>query len=136
MMSNISDRRIGRIVTAPERVARMNSETAATVDGEILRSAFAINDRFILTSWHCIREEYSTGAKLWFRLRRETGDGKSYIYLPVRVTNYDGSFDVAALTIDLERLARLGWVRTRPRSCSPISLSRWAPMCAMAIRCR
>jgi hypothetical protein len=102
-----SNQRIGRILTTPERAARMSNETAEAVDGEILRSAFAISDHFIMTAWHCIRDEYADGAPLWFRLRRETAGRKSYLYLPVRVTNYDELFDVAALTIDLERLAEV-----------------------------
>jgi hypothetical protein len=106
-MSQRSNLRIGRILTTDERAARRRSETAIAVDGEILRSAFAINERFIVTAWHCIREECAAGVPLWFRLRREMTGSKEYLYLPVRVTNYDTLFDVAALTIHLERLAEV-----------------------------
>lgn len=107
-MSQTSNRRIGRILTADERAARKGGEEAAGLGSEALRSAFAIDERFILTAWHCVRLECAAGKTLWFRIRRETTGGSAYLYLPVRVTNYDALFDVAALAIDPERLAEVG----------------------------
>jgi hypothetical protein len=98
---------IGRIVTGDERTARMANEAAAALAGETLRSAFAISERFILTAWHAIKQEYESSESLWFRLRRESPGSRVYTYLPVRVTNYDELFDVAALTFNPERLTEV-----------------------------
>lgn len=98
---------IGRLVTSVERTARMANEGAAAVGDEILRSAFVIGGRFILTAWHAIKREYEASEPLWFRFRRESQGRRSYAYLPVRVTNYDELFDVTALTLDSRRIAEV-----------------------------
>jgi hypothetical protein len=105
--SRRGNRRIGRIVTNAERIARINNEMAATVEREILRSAFVIGERFLVTAWHSIEKEWRDSELLWFRLRQERLNSRSYTYIPIRITNYDVPFDVAALAIDLERLAEV-----------------------------
>jgi Trypsin-like peptidase domain len=82
----------------------MADETALANAGEPLRSAFVIGGRHILTAWHCVRESVTSHTQLWFRLRIDGPPARSYAYIPVRVTNYDTDFDVAALTIDSARL--------------------------------
>jgi len=89
--------RVGRIMVGPERAAREESEAARDVPGEVRRTAFAISGSHLLTAWHCVRDAVDDGAPLWFRLRREPAIGRRYVYVPVRVTNYDHVFDVAAL---------------------------------------
>lgn len=96
--------RIGRILTSAERDARLADEAAFTLPGEILRSAFAISARHVLTAWHCVRDTAADPSALWFRLRSGDPQERSYVYIPMRVTNYDEAFDVAALTIDAPRL--------------------------------
>jgi hypothetical protein len=86
----------------------MASETQAKIDGEELRAAFAISDRYILTAWHCVAEEFADAMGLWFRLRRRSASKRSYVYVPVRVTNYDELHDVAVLTVDRQRLPGAG----------------------------
>lgn len=96
--------RVGRILTADERVARLANEAAFALDDEILRSAFAISAQHLLTAWHCIRNDAVDWSSLWFRLRSGNPQERSYVYIPVRLTNYDEAFDVAALTVDAQRL--------------------------------
>jgi hypothetical protein len=83
----------------------MVREGAREVPGEVRRSAFAISDRHVITAWHCIREAAEDREALWFRLRRDALDGRQYCYIPLRVTNYDDAFDIAALAVDSRRLA-------------------------------
>jgi hypothetical protein len=98
---------VGRILTTIERSARIADETAlATVNGEVLRSAFSISARHVLTAWHCIRDT-SPDQELWFRLRRPPSFGRRYDYIPLRLTNYNVPFDVAALAVDERRLAEV-----------------------------
>ena len=82
----------------------MADEAAFALTGEILRSAFAISALHVLTAWHCIRNAAVDWSSLWFRLRSGNPRERSYVYIPMRVTNYDETFDVAALTIDAQRL--------------------------------
>ena len=98
---------VGRIVTDAERSARMADEAAAAIDGEELRSAFAIGPATIITAWHCVAREFSSGEHLWFRMRDTRSDVRAYIYLPMRLTNYNDAFDVAALHVDAARLAEV-----------------------------
>lgn len=100
----IPEPRVGRIVTSDERAARLANEAAFGLPGESLRSAFAISAQHVLTAWHCVRNADANWSSLWFRLRTGSPQERSYVYIPVRVTNYDESFDVAALTIDAQRL--------------------------------
>jgi hypothetical protein len=51
-----------------------------------------------------VRDDHEATNALWFRLRAE-GSRRRYIYIPVRVSNYDKLFDAAALTIDDQRLS-------------------------------
>jgi hypothetical protein len=81
----------------------MSDETAAAIDGEVLRSAFAIGPRHVLTAWHNVREAVRAQAGLWFRLRHDDSQRRHYAYIPVRVSNYDLALDVAALAVDAER---------------------------------
>jgi Trypsin-like peptidase domain len=106
--SQTSVPRIGRILTAKERTARMAAETAKAVDPEVLRSAFAISDRFILTALHCVQDSLAISEELWFRIRSDESGSRNYNYVPVRVTNYDESFDVAVLAVDDSRIAEAG----------------------------
>jgi len=100
--------RIGRLLSDAEREARMADEAAPAGDRELLRSAFAISDRHVITAWHCVRDSLAAHTPLWFRLRTDTPDGRTYAYIPVRVTNYDSAFDVAVLAVDPPRLADAG----------------------------
>lgn len=100
--------RVGRILSAGERIARMADETAFAVNGEVLRSAFAISDRHVLTAWHCVRDALADHTHLWFRLRNDGAQGRRYSYIPLRVTNYDVTFDVAALAVDEQQLGETG----------------------------
>jgi len=83
----------------------MASETAYSVPDEVLRSAFVISERHVLTAWHCVRDIHPEPSLLWFRLRADDTAGRSYVYIPLRLTNFDDEFDVAALAIDVSRLA-------------------------------
>lgn len=100
--------RVGRIMVNKERAGRMADETARDIRGEIMRSGFAISNRHVLTAWHCVREPMDLGESLWFRLRCEEPLDRQYAYVPLRVTNYDTDFDVAALAVDERRLAQSG----------------------------
>jgi hypothetical protein len=96
--------RVGRIISDGERVARSTNEAAATLPGETLRTAFAISNRHVITAWHCVRDDFRSGNPLWYRVRAP-GAKRLYLYIPVRISNYDDPFDTAALTIDEERLS-------------------------------
>jgi Trypsin-like peptidase domain len=98
----MEDVRVGRLMTDDERAARMEDEKAAVIDGEILRTAFAIDARHVLTAWHCTVDHQDRELQLWFRMR--TAVQREYVYIPVRVSHYDIRLDVACLTIDLLRL--------------------------------
>jgi Trypsin len=112
--STILGPRVGRLLTSVERAARMADETAFSVPDEIRRTAFAVGDRHILTAWHCIRDAIPSQSLLWFRIRSDDDPGnRTYIYIPVRLSNYDASYDVAALTIDDPRLEELGLTVTQ-----------------------
>ena len=91
---------VGRIMTDTERLARMMNEYADYIDGEELRSAFAINDTHVLTAWHCVAD--SADKRVWLRLRQQASDIRSsgYTYVPLRVANFDTLIDVAVLKID------------------------------------
>lgn len=91
----------------------MTSETEYAVPGEVLRSAFVISARHVLTAWHCIRDIIPAQPSLWFRLRSDDVQGRRYIYIPVRPANYDEEFDVAALAIDESRIAAAGLSRAQ-----------------------
>jgi hypothetical protein len=97
--------RVGRILAGGERIARMANEAASTINSEVLRSAFAISDRHVLTAWHCVRDALEAHTQLWFRLRNDGAQGRRYSYIPMRVTNYDVTFDAAALAVDEQQLA-------------------------------
>lgn len=112
----IPEPRVGRIVTSDERVARLANEAAFSLPGETLRSAFAISSQHVLTAWHCVRNADADWSSLWFRLRAGNPQERSYVYIPVRVTNYDESFDVAALTIDAQRLDEAHLTRANARA--------------------
>jgi hypothetical protein len=82
----------------------MASETALAVPNEVRRSAFAISAQHILTAWHCVRGQ----SLWWFRLRDDGVEDRRYVYIPVRLANYDEAFDVAALAVDQSRLGEAG----------------------------
>lgn len=96
--------RVGRILTDQERAARVADEAADSIPGEVLRTAFAISGRHILTAWHCVCNDHEAKNALWYRFRVQEAR-RRYIYIPVRVSNYDKLFDAAALTIDDQRLS-------------------------------
>lgn len=95
----------GRILSEDERVARIADEHAGDIQGEPRRSAFAISGKYVLTAWHCVREEVYSDVPLWLRLRCQDREQRHYKYVPLRITNYDESLDVAALTVDTRRLS-------------------------------
>ena len=100
---------MGRILLERERAARMAAEGAAGIDGEELRSAFAISKEHVLTAWHCVRDAAERGDRLWFRLRDAGAqEGRRYNYLPVRLLDSDETFDVAVLVVDGSRLGEAG----------------------------
>ena len=92
-----------------ERDNRMANKPAPRIDGEGLRSAFAISAEHVLTAWHCVREAKSRGERLWFRLRDASAEaGRRYVYLPMRALEWDAEFDVAVLVLDGPRLGDAG----------------------------
>jgi len=95
--------RVGRILTDTERVARMASETARFIDGEVLRTAFAVSDSYVLTAWHCVATSFDE--RVWLRLRQHASAGPRYAYVPLRLANYSEPIDVAVLTIDQPSLS-------------------------------
>ena len=97
---------VGRIMTDTERRARMRDEYADYIDGEELRSAFAINERYVLTAWHCVTD--SVDRRIWLRLRQQASGIPDYTYVPLRVTNFNTSIDVAVLIIDETGLTEAG----------------------------
>jgi hypothetical protein len=101
--SQLTDLRAGRLLTSAEKAARAADEAAFATGNEVLRSAFAISAQHVLTAWHCVRDVTQEPALLWFRAREKPGI-PSYAYIPVRLSNYDETFDVAALAIDWHRL--------------------------------
>jgi Trypsin len=98
---------VGRILTGDERITRMAGETAFSIPDEILRSAFVISTRHVLTAYHCVRDTPDRSL-LWLRLRSDGAHSRTYIYVPLRLSNYDETFDVAALAIDEPRLGEVG----------------------------
>jgi hypothetical protein len=98
-----ADPRVGRLLTASERVIRMATETAPAVSGEVRRTAFAISDRHMMTAWHCVREIQEN--PLWFRIRvHSTAQPRQYAYIPVKTCNSSESLDLAILNVDSDRL--------------------------------
>lgn len=89
---------VGRIMSDAERLARMKNEYADFIDGEKLRSAFAISDSYVLTAWHCVAD--SADRRVWLRLRQQPSEVPGYTYVPLRLTNFDASIDVAVLKVD------------------------------------
>lgn len=96
----------GRIMTGQERAVRMAAESASTIPGEELRSAFAVSDTYVLTAWHCVSDR--AGEVSWFRLRYLSIEGPRSVYLPLRVVNSSSELDVAVLAIDGPGLAEAG----------------------------
>jgi Trypsin-like peptidase domain len=94
--------RVGRIMTDAERVARMANETAPFIDGEVLRTAFAVSDAYVLTAWHCVAARRDE--RVWFRLRQHASTTPWYFYVPLRLASHSPSLDVAVLTIDQQSL--------------------------------
>jgi len=85
-------------MTDTERLARMINEYADYIDGEELRSAFAISECYVLAAWHCVAD--SADRRVWLRLRQQVSGIQDYTYVPLRVANSDVSIDVAVLKID------------------------------------
>jgi len=105
----VASPRVGRILLESERAARTANEAASGLPGEILRSAFAISDKHVLTAWHCVREAATRGEGLWFRLRDAQGPaGRRYQYLPLRVLAQDDALDIAVLCLENARLSAAG----------------------------
>jgi hypothetical protein len=101
--------KVGRIFFGGERIARQADEVAAFINDEVLRTAFAISRHHAVAAWHCVREPENDEAQLWLRLRQnELQQPRHYVYLPLRVSNYDAEFDVAALALDESRLPQAG----------------------------
>jgi tetratricopeptide (TPR) repeat protein len=90
--------RVGRIMTDAERVVRMANETARFIECEVLRTAFAVSDTYVMTAWHCVAP--SRDERVWLRLRDHASARPRYVYLPLRLANYSPSIDVAVLAID------------------------------------
>jgi hypothetical protein len=99
----VPDPGVGRILNDQEKLARSADESAEAIEGEVLRTAFSISSRHILTAWHCVHDSLEREASLWYRIRVR-GQERHYAYIPVRVSNYNTQFDVAALAIDIRRL--------------------------------
>jgi tetratricopeptide (TPR) repeat protein len=90
--------RVGRILTDSERNARIADETSPFIEGEVLRTGFAVSDTYVLTAWHCVAASFDQ--RVWFRLRQHAAEIPRYAYVPVRLANYSQSLDVAVLEID------------------------------------
>jgi WD40 repeat protein len=91
---------VGRIVTADERSIRRSDETRyAPFPEEVMRSAFAIDDRHVVTAWHCVLDI----DRPWLRLR--VGElPATFRYIPLIVIRKSFAQDVAVLEIDRDRL--------------------------------
>ena len=96
--------RVGRILIGPGELAAARADPGGK-DQE-LRSAFAISGPHVLTAWHCTGKD--PDAPSWFRLRVPGVGRNDYHYVPVRVTSYDASLDIAVLSLDPSRLAAGG----------------------------
>lgn len=97
------DPRVGRLLTASERVIRMAAETVPAIPDEVRRTAFAISGSHLLTAWHCVRGIQDT--PLWFRIRtRSVTQSRQYAYIPVKPINVHELLDVAVLAVDGGRL--------------------------------
>jgi tetratricopeptide (TPR) repeat protein len=97
---------VGRIMSAGERAVRMANESASSLAGEELRSAFAVSDRYVLTAWHCVADR--ADEVNWFRLRHLSIEGPRSVYIPLRVVNDSDTLDVALLAVDRPSLAQAG----------------------------
>lgn len=95
--------RVGRILTDQERIARRADETARFLAGEVLRTAFAVSDTYVLTAWHCVSG--SIDERVWLRLRQPASEKPRYAYVPLRLANRSEPIDVAVLAIDKPSLA-------------------------------
>ena len=104
---------VGRVLTRSERTKRLTDENAQVIDGEVLRSGFAIGPNSVVTAWHCVRNESAASEELWFRVRYARSGARVYAYVPVRLTNYNELYDVAVLSADAARLADAGLDSTR-----------------------
>lgn len=89
---------VGRIMTDTERLARMKNEYVEFIDGEELRSAFAISDSYVLTAWHCVAD--NADQRVWLRLRQQASELTGYTYVPLCLANFSAPIDVAVLKID------------------------------------
>jgi hypothetical protein len=92
-------------MTSQERLARIANESASYVDGEQLRSAFAISDIHVITAWHCVADNFDQ--RVWFRLRQQASAAPRYLYVPLRLTNFSVPIDIAVLTVDESGLAEV-----------------------------
>lgn len=98
-----ADPRVGRLLTATERVIRMEAEISPAITGEVRRTAFAISERHLLTAWHCVRGIHEE--PLWFRLRvHDTAKPRHYAYIPVEASSIHEPLDLAVLRLDGGRL--------------------------------
>jgi len=100
---------VGRIMTTQERAVRMANESASSIAGEELRSAFAISEAYVLTAWHCVSDR--ADEVNWFRLRYLSIQGLRSVYVPMRIVNFSSVLDVAVLAVDGQSLvqADLEW---------------------------
>ena len=89
---------VGRIMTDQERLARMANESAGFLDGERLRSAFAISESCVVTAWHCVADNFDE--RVWLRLRQQAAAVPRYVYVPLRLASYSTPIDIAVLTTD------------------------------------
>jgi tetratricopeptide (TPR) repeat protein len=101
---------VGRIMTAQERAVRMADESASSIAGEELRSAFAVSDAYVLTAWHCVSDRADEVS--WFRLRYVSIEGLRSVYVPMRLANSSSALDIAVLALDESSLDQAGLTRS------------------------